>query len=56
MAVWQRPVDLEAGLADRGQRVPAQGGPQGLDALDRQLGEVGQRAVLDLAVSAVGLA
>ena len=52
----QRPADLEAGLADRGQRIAAQRGAQGLDAFERQLREVGQRAVLDLAVLAIGLA
>ena len=55
VAMRQRPADLEAGLADRGQRIATQRGAQGLDAFDRQLGEVGQRAVLDLAVLAIGL-
>jgi hypothetical protein len=55
MAMRQRPADLEAGLADWGQRITAQRGAQGLDTLERQLGEVGQRAVLDLAVLAIGL-
>jgi hypothetical protein len=54
VAMRQRPADLEAGLADRGQRIAAQGSAQGLNALDRQFGEVGQGAVLDLAVLAVG--
>ena len=56
VAMRQRPADLEAGPADRGQRITAQRGAQSINALDRQLGEVGQRAVLDLAVLAVGLA
>ena len=51
----QRPADLEAGLADRGQRIATQRGAQGLNAFERQLREVGQRAVLDLAVLAIGL-
>jgi hypothetical protein len=54
VAMRQRAADLEAAMADRSQRIPAQGRAQGLEALERQLGQVGERAVLDLAVFAVG--
>jgi hypothetical protein len=50
----QRTADLKAFAADRGESLAAQGGTQSFDALDRQLGEVGEGAVLDLAVLAVG--
>lgn len=52
----QRAADFEAMLADRDERVAAQSGTQGVDALDRQLREVGKGAVLDLAILAVGFA
>jgi len=52
----QRAADLQATHAKRNEGIAAQGGTQGFDPLDRQLREVGQGAVLDLTVHAVGLA
>jgi hypothetical protein len=54
VAMRQRAADFEAVVADRDQGVAAQRRPQGVDALDRQLGQVGEGPVLDLAVLAVG--
>ena len=54
VAMGQRAADLEALAADRGKGVAAQGGAESFDTLDRQLGKIGEGAVLDLAVLAVG--
>jgi hypothetical protein len=54
VAMRRRTADLEAFAADRSESLAAQGGTQSFDALDRQLGEVGEGAVLDLAVLAAG--
>jgi hypothetical protein len=50
VAMRQRAADLEAARAEGNEGIAAQGGTQGFDPLERQLGEVGRGAVLDLAV------
>jgi hypothetical protein len=50
----QRAADLEAFAADRANGIATQGGAEGFDALDRQLGKIDKGGVLDLAVLAVG--
>jgi hypothetical protein len=55
MAVWQAPFDLEP-LACDDMGLAAQRLADELDRLHGQVGEVGERLVLDLAVLAIGVA
>ena len=47
--------DLE-GFGQRADLLAAEDGPDGINGCGGELGEIGQRAVLDLAALAVGLA
>ena len=55
MAVRQRAGDREALFAERNERLPGQHPPQALDLGLRPIGDVGERARLNLALLAIAL-